>query len=120
MNQKEIRNYLISRAKLGTTIHYGSLNQLLDTPYDLSNSYERHLLGEDLGEISEFEHSQGRPLLSAIVVAEDNKLSGVVFFEMAAELEDNKENKLFDPSKKSKKKYLEEEQKRVFEYWKNH
>ena len=50
MNQKEIRNYLITRAKLGTIIHYGSLNQLLDTPYDLSYSYERHLLGEDLGD----------------------------------------------------------------------
>lgn len=114
MNQKEIRNYLITRAKLGTIIHYGSLNQLLDTPYDLSNSYERHLLGEDLGEISEFEHSQGRPLLSAIVVAEENKLSGVGFFEMAERLE------LFDPSKTSKKKFLEQEQKKVFDYWKNH
>ena len=114
MNQKEIRNYLITRAKLGTIIHYGSLNQLLDTPYDLSNSYERHLLGEDLGEISEFEHSQGRPLLSAIVVAEGNKLSGTGFFEMAEKLE------LFDPSKISKKRFLEQEQKKVIDYWKNH
>lgn len=114
MNQKEIRNYLISRAKLGIIIHYGSLNQLLDTPYDLTNSYERHLLGEDLGEISEFEHSQGRPLLSAIVVAEDSNLSGVGFFEMAERLE------LFDPSKISKKKFLAQEQNKVFEYWKNH
>jgi hypothetical protein len=114
MNQKEIRNYLITRAKLGTTINYGSLNQLLDRPYDLTNSYERHLLGEDLGEISEFEHSQGRPLLSAIVVAEENKLSGIGFFEMAERLE------LFDPSKISKKKFLEQEQKKVIDYWKNH
>ena len=118
MNSKGIREYLISRAKLGKAIHYSSLNQLLDMPYDLSKSYERHLLEEDLGAISELEHSQGRPLLSAIVVSEENGLPGVGFFEMAERLEDNEGNKLFDPSKISKKKYLAQEQERVFEYWK--
>ena len=105
---------------MGVTIHYGSLNQLLDSPYDLTQSYERHQLGEDLGDISEFEHSQGRPLLSSIVVAEENGLPGVGFFEMAERLHDVDGKPLFDPTSLSKKKYLSQEQKKVFEYWKSH
>ncbi len=46
---KTIRHYLIKLAKIGRTIHYGVLNNNLDLHYDLSNSNERHLLGEELG-----------------------------------------------------------------------
>ena len=110
---KTIRDYLIKYAKIGRTINYGDLNNNLDLHYDLSLSYERHELGEQLGDISLHEHEEGRPLLSSIVISTDG-VSGVGFFEMAEEL------LLFDPTKTTKKKFLEQEQKKVFEYWKNH
>ena len=110
---KDIRNILIERAELGATIQYGKLNELIGCPYNLEISSERTRMGEDLGDISEFENSQGRPLLSSVVV-NTNGVTGVGFFEMAQKLE------LFDPSKQSKKKFLQQEQKKVFEYWKRH
>lgn len=119
MNKREITKILKERAQLGHTIQYGQINNMLDNPYDLSNTYQRHLLGEELGDISKFEHSQGRPLLSAIVIDGTTGMPGNGFFEMAAtELEDNDGNKLFDPSIISKKKFLQKEQAKVFEFWK--
>lgn len=109
---KKLKEALVERAKIGATIQYGQLNEMLGCPYNLEISSERTRMGDDLGDISEVENSQGRPLLSSIVV-NTNGLSGVGFFEMAERL------KLFEPSKLSKKKFQEQEQKRVFEYWKN-
>jgi hypothetical protein len=117
---KDIQKHLIERARKGNTIYYESLNQLIGSPYNLHNSCERHQLGVELGDVSQFELSQGRPLLSAICITQLEKTPGVGFFEMAAELEDSNGNKLFDPSKESKKKYLKREQEKVFDYWKNH
>ncbi len=110
---KDLRNILVERAKIGATIQYGKLNEEMGCPYQLDISSERTRMGEDLGDISEFEFSQNRPLLSSIVV-NVNGVPGVGFFEMA-----NKVG-LFDPSKQSKKKFLKEEQDKVFKYWKNH
>ena len=117
---KDIQKHLIVYAKRGQTVSYDSINRLIGSPYTLTNSYERHQLGEELGDVSQFELSQGRPLLSSICVKQDDEMPGKGFFEMAAELEDGEGNKLFDPSKESKKKYLKREQEKVFEYWKNH
>jgi hypothetical protein len=60
-----------------------------------------------LGQVSEMEHGSGRPLLTAIVVAQSGKC-GDGFFEMAgrtgARIIDNQ-------------RFQEEEQRRVFDYW---
>lgn len=65
---KEIRNKLIELARLKTTWSYSQLNEQLMLGLDFSTGYDRDLIGEWLGEISEHEFNQGRPLLSALIV----------------------------------------------------
>lgn len=110
---KRMKALLVEQAKRSETIKYGELNNLMGDPYKLEMPSERSRMGDDLGDISEFEFSQGRPLLSSIVV-NINGTPGVGFYEMAQKVE------LFVPSIQSKKKFLEQEQEKVFKYWKNH
>ena len=112
---KNLRDCIIQRVReIGKPITYGQVNQFFDSYYDLSQSIQRHRFGEDLGDVSEFENSQGRPLLSAFVVQKENGMPGNGFFEMAERLQ------LYDPSKTSKRKFLKQEQEKVREYWKTH
>lgn len=110
---KGIRNILVERAKIGATIQYGKLNDMLGQPYNLQSPSDRTEMGNELGDISEFEYSQGRPLLSSIVV-NMNGTPGIGFYEMTEKVG------LFDPSKQSKKKFLEGEQQKVYDFWKNY
>ena len=54
-------------------ISYTELNEELNLGLNFENPSDRNLIGGWLGEISEFEVSQGRPMLSAIVVHKEGQ-----------------------------------------------
>lgn len=51
------------------------------------NEDERSTLSKILGLISTFEHQQGRPMLSAVVVHAEYGIPGAGFFQLARELD---------------------------------
>lgn len=53
---------------------------------NLDNSYEKSRLTEVIDEISELEHSAGRPLLSALVRVKGQKNQGDSFFRLCERL----------------------------------
>jgi hypothetical protein len=65
--------------------HYQPIGKLFDL--DMDNPQHRIRIGEKLGEISRFEVSEGRPMLSSIVVHADGSLPGGGFFKLGKELE---------------------------------
>jgi hypothetical protein len=95
-------------ARAGKTITYNKIGKSIDL--DLDNEEDRRKLSDILGEISEKEFEQGRPLLSAVVVSYRYQLPGQGFFEMAhrLRLQEFYDNEIFH----------REELKRVHDYWK--
>jgi hypothetical protein len=83
---KKIRERLVEVAAKRDTIHYDEVAELVGL--SLANDYERErILPGLLGDISRAEHEQGRPLLSAVVVAKgENQQPGRGFFIMAREV----------------------------------
>jgi hypothetical protein len=65
-------------------VTYGELAPLVDL--DMDNPAHRNEIGQLLGDISKFEHRQGRPMLSAVAVLSDTKMPGKGFFTLAKEL----------------------------------
>lgn len=83
MNQT-IYEKLKSIAKDGQTITYGEIAPLVNV--DLSKQEGRNRLSWILGEISEFEQENGRPMLSAVVIRKGYGDPGSGFFNLAQEL----------------------------------
>jgi len=71
-------------ARAGRTISYHEIAPLAGL--DMGNPAHRNEIAEILYEISTHEHREGRPLLSAVVIREDENLPGQGFFTMAREL----------------------------------
>jgi hypothetical protein len=71
-------------AKGQPTITYSKIAPLANL--DMDNPSHRDEIGQLLGEISKYEHSQQRPLLSAVVIHQDNNMPGQGFFKLAKEL----------------------------------
>lgn len=84
--EKRIRRFLIKRAKGLANYTYSQLCEELILPYDMSDQNERKLLGNLLGNISEYEVSMGRPMLSSIVVDKNLRMPGKGFFTLAENL----------------------------------
>lgn len=53
---------------------------------DMENPDHRDVMRELLGKISTYEHQQGRPMLTAIVVHKQDNIPGHGFFELARHL----------------------------------
>ena len=83
MNQK-LYEELVSVAKKGDSVTYSDVAPIADL--DMDNPSDRDEIGRLLGEISTHEHSQGRPLLSAVVIHRDNNMPGQGFFKLARQL----------------------------------
>ncbi|WP_439555192.1 hypothetical protein [Dyadobacter sp.] len=62
-----IRTQLINLARLRTTWSYSQLNDQLQLGLNFSNSLDRDLIGEWLGEVSIHEYERGRPLISCLI-----------------------------------------------------
>lgn len=98
---------LITAAKYRGTVTYQEIAKMMGIP--LSGNYMSSLLGHILGEISEDEIANGRPMLSAIAVG-INGLPGAGFYTLARDL-----GKLSDQSDED---FWEAEKKAVYEAWK--
>ena len=71
-------------AKVQTTTTYTEIAPLAGLV--MCNPTDRNEIARILGEISTYEHSQGRPLLSAVVILQDKNIPGQGFFTLAREL----------------------------------
>ncbi len=94
--------------KRGTTT-YGKIAPLVGL--DMESAHDRAFIGQILGEISESEHQEGRPLISALVVSNDKMIPGQGFFNLAKRigLHSTEDNDAF---------YFGE-LRRVHDYWSN-
>jgi len=81
---------LIKAARDKQLITYGEIAKIMRLPP--SGDYMAKETGQILGEISEYEHLHGRPLLSAIVVRGDKKMPGEGFFAMSRQLSELEED----------------------------
>ena len=72
---KELRLKLIERAKKKRTMTYAEAAKIIGLG-DLSDGGARRILSRALGEISEYEHENGRPLLSAIAIYSNTAATG--------------------------------------------
>lgn len=81
-----VRNQLIKIARTeGSAISYRRLINQTDLGLNLDIKHEKQLLGEILDEISEEEHENGRPLLSALVMDKRNG-QGDRFYKLCEKL----------------------------------
>jgi hypothetical protein len=117
----EIRNRLIEVAKKGRTINY----QELMIEFGLTRGgypNAENKVGDAVGDISNFENSNGRPRISSIVVHKSDGYPGGGFFGLDDIPEPLKrEPKEFNnPLSLDDKKFVEAEQKRVWDYWNKH
>lgn len=83
MNQ-EIRKFLIDQCVKGKPVYYEEVGKILDL--DLSLQSDRQILSNTLGGVSEYEHSQGRPLISSIAIYKSKNDHGYGFYNLCAEL----------------------------------
>lgn len=80
-----IRTALINAARRRDLVYYGDIAPLAGL--DMGRDDHRVEIGRLLGEISEYEHARGNPLLSAVVVRKDDPTSpGDGFFTLAKSL----------------------------------
>jgi len=105
----DIRQKLIELARLRTTWSYSQLNEQLMLGLNYDNVYDRELIGEWLGVISEHEFDRNRPLLSCLITHKNGKreqgdgfyrLCEILFGEYWESLKANKkwENRLIADS----------------------
>jgi len=83
LNQ-EIYAVLKDTARRKGVITYSEIAPLANL--DMSNVDHREEMGKILGIISTYEHQQGRPMLSAIVVHREDNMPGKGFFQLAETL----------------------------------
>lgn len=89
MNTK-VRSFLIQRArdKGNELVRYQELSDKCKLGLNMSNIDHRNEIGRILGEISRYEHNNGRrPLLSALVIRAGDNYEGDGFFKLADELD---------------------------------
>lgn len=122
----DVRKMLIEKAKEEETVTYGELMDKFGIPRGHRKSELG--IGGVVGEISNHEHNQGRPRLSAIVVRKNSQTkicskgcTGGGFFGL-----DGLPRSLLRKSGFSKplsveeQEFLKKEQREVWQYWKTH
>lgn len=104
-----VYNELIAAARYRGTVTYQEIAQLIGLP--LSGNYMGLEVGHILGEISEDEHLQGRPMLSAVAVGVSGE-PGEGFYILARGL-----GKLDDDSEDGKRRFWATEKAAVYKVW---
>ena len=100
---------LVSAARYRGTLTYQEVAALIGLP--LTGSYMQQQVGQVLGEISEDEHLQGRPMLSAIVTSVSGQPS-IGFFNLAKDL-----NLLEDDTAEGRRRFLEQQRRAIYGTW---
>ncbi len=101
---------LVTAAGFRGTVLYGEVAQIMGLPP--AGSHMGKETGQILGEISEDEVNQDRPMLSAVAVGTSG-IPGPGFFDFARKL-----GKQFDDSPEGRKRFWRAETKAVYEAWK--
>lgn len=100
---------LIQAARYQGIVYYKRIARLIGI--DEPGHHMAREVGQVLGEISEDEHSAGRPMLSAVAVGSED-FPGEGFFALASDLG------LLDTEDKSKKQeFWERQRDRVYDTW---
>ncbi len=110
-----VRNFLIELArKREGFIYYQQLSDRCNLGFNFrDNPSDRIEIGRILGEISEFEHNEGRPLLSAVVLSKSLQ-EGDGFFKLCEELGFGSYRKI-----KSDPAFASIQMNRCYEFWQN-
>jgi hypothetical protein len=85
MLHRTIYEELKRLAKREEMTHYSAIAVLAGL--DMDNPAHRDEMRQLLGKISTYEHQQGRPMLTAIVVHKQDNIPGDGFFELARHLD---------------------------------
>lgn len=86
MNER-VRTYLVEIARSGKTITYQELSDQCKLGLIMRESeYARAEIGRILGEISVYEHENGRPLISSLVISKGDNYQGDGFYKLSEEL----------------------------------
>ncbi len=88
MNER-VRTYLIEAARQkGKFVYYSDVVKDCDLGFDLNTKYGQNQLSNTLGEVSEFENEQNRPLISALAIYKDSRKNdhGDGFYHVAESL----------------------------------
>lgn len=93
MNQ-QVRELLIKHAIGNRPITYGAIMKVMKL--DHRNEDHRNQLKDVLAEISTFEHTNGRPMVSALAMYDNLTEHGQGFYELAAKLGFGKQKELSD------------------------
>jgi len=125
--RQDVRAELIETARKGKTITYGELMREFGIPR--GHSKPGVGIGSVVGEISEYEHSKGRPLLSVIAVGADSETrtchqghpSGGFFGLEGVPLHLRRSPDVFsDRLTIKEQEFVKKEQEEVWDYWKTH
>jgi len=126
--RQDVRKKLIEVARRGETITYGELMKEFGIPR--GHPKPGIGIGYVVGEISNYEYSQGRPLLSAIVVRADSRTGicplghpGGGFFGLdgiPVHLERSPGVYSNPTLSADEQRFVKEEQERVWDYWRTH
>jgi hypothetical protein len=119
--REDIRIRLIEVAKQGAKIPYKQLMDDFGLPRG-GHPGAKNRVGDLVGNISNFEYENGRPLISSIVVRKANGYPGGGFFGLNGIPERLKriEGEYKNPLSSDDKKFAAEEQKRVWDWWSRH
>lgn len=107
---EQVRAEMIKVAKRKDTIFYADIAKVMKLPS--SGHYMSAEVGHMSGEISEDEHSRGRPMLSAVAVSVTRRIPGPGFFDLARTL-----GKLPSFSEQAERHFWEEEKAAVYAAW---
>jgi len=106
MVNKAVYDALMDAASRGKPVYYGELAKLMEL--NMMDEGDRTKLFKLLENITVYEHKEGRPLLSAIVISRANKMPGYGFFKLARRL---------GVQKQDNTTFFYAEVRKVFDYW---
>ena len=109
---RDIRPFLIEQARQKKTVTYDVMNQTLELGLNFKNRYDSKQVGDWLDEISEHEVLKGRPMLSSLVIRQNDKRQGDGFYTLYARLRGGSPTAI-----KKNKKLEENEQQECFAFW---
>ncbi|MBI4212719.1 MAG: hypothetical protein HY534_00230 [Chloroflexi bacterium] len=108
--REQLRGYLVEIARAGRTATYAQVGAGIGL--DVRRTADMNFLTSSLRAISEVEHREGRPLLSAVCVMAGVKRPGQGFFDLARLVG-------LMPAGQDNREFFEAEIARVHAYWKD-
>jgi hypothetical protein len=107
-----VRDEMIRAARNGGTITYGDMADIMGLPP--RGHHMAKEVGQMSGEISEDEHIQQRPMLSAVAISAGRRMPGPGFFGLAREL-----GQLQGSSEQDERRFWEAEKAAVYDTWRD-